>query len=214
MRDGRSKTEGIAYKPVARSRSYESHGLTNAPWGQQSPSRRSGGGLPFGQRVCVAMQQFPAAVLPSKDLRDSQDSPGRVLLIANARPFLSLNGHCETEISTGPDVHVFDRQCRYASSRCEASSFHRDGSPLMKRDCASSHCGRNAWRAFPVAGGLGAVWPQPATANPKNTLRRNLFIVHVILFRRNRSGTAEGRTLHARPRGARGTAKVRNDSLS
>ncbi len=78
----------------------------------RSPSRSlelsSSAPLLFNKRIGVTMKEFPHTVLPSKDLRDSQSTRSRFLLIDHTHVFLVLYGYGERQITTDAGVKVFE----------------------------------------------------------------------------------------------------------
>jgi len=64
--------------------------------------------LLFNKRIGVTMQEFPHTVFLSKDLRDSQSTRSRSLLIDHTHFFLVLYSHSERQIATDAGVKVFE----------------------------------------------------------------------------------------------------------
>ena len=54
------------------------------------------------------MQEFPNTVFLSKDLRNSQSTRSRFLLITQTHFFLSLNRYAKSQIAADAGVKVFD----------------------------------------------------------------------------------------------------------
>jgi len=62
----------------------------------------------FNERIGVTMKEFPHTVLPSKDLRDSQGTRSRFLLIDHTHFFLVFYGYGERQIAADASVEVFE----------------------------------------------------------------------------------------------------------